>query len=51
MPTRFVVENYSTSQPLIDFRVQVHKAGGKLIVDSTFGPPPLQDPFQFGADW
>ncbi|XP_006464027.1 hypothetical protein AGABI2DRAFT_194632 [Agaricus bisporus var. bisporus H97] len=29
---------------------KVHKAGGKLIVDSTFGPPPLQDPFQFGAD-
>ena len=24
--------------------------GGKLFVDSTFGPPPLQYPFKFGAD-
>jgi hypothetical protein len=29
---------------------QVHKAGGKLLVDSTFAPPPLQYPFKFGAD-
>ncbi|KAJ7699987.1 Cys/Met metabolism PLP-dependent enzyme-domain-containing protein [Mycena rosella] len=29
---------------------KVHKAGGKLIVDSTFAPPPLQYPFKFGAD-
>ncbi|KJA29961.1 hypothetical protein HYPSUDRAFT_32000 [Hypholoma sublateritium FD-334 SS-4] len=29
---------------------KVHKVGGKLIVDSTFGPPPLQYPFRFGAD-
>ncbi|KAJ7228761.1 Cys/Met metabolism PLP-dependent enzyme-domain-containing protein [Mycena pura] len=29
---------------------KVHKAGGKLLVDSTFAPPPLQDPFKFGAD-
>ncbi|PPQ92393.1 hypothetical protein CVT25_008743 [Psilocybe cyanescens] len=29
---------------------KIHKAGGKLIVDSTFGPPPLQYPFRFGAD-
>ncbi|KAF9482495.1 cystathionine gamma-synthase [Pholiota conissans] len=28
----------------------VHKAGGMLLVDSTFGPPPLQYPFRFGAD-
>ncbi|KAJ6539250.1 cystathionine gamma-synthase [Mycena capillaripes] len=24
--------------------------GGKLLVDSTFAPPPLQYPFKFGAD-
>lgn len=24
--------------------------GGKLIVDSTFAPPPLQYPFKWGAD-
>ncbi|KAJ7667925.1 Cys/Met metabolism PLP-dependent enzyme-domain-containing protein [Mycena polygramma] len=29
---------------------KVHKAGGKLMVDSTFAPPPLQYPFKFGAD-
>ncbi|KAJ7179222.1 Cys/Met metabolism PLP-dependent enzyme-domain-containing protein [Mycena filopes] len=29
---------------------KVHKVGGKLIVDSTFAPPPLQYPFKFGAD-
>ncbi|EPQ28561.1 uncharacterized protein PFL1_03865 [Pseudozyma flocculosa PF-1] len=25
-------------------------AGGSLVVDSTFAPPPLTDPFAFGAD-
>ncbi|GLB33706.1 putative cystathionine gamma-synthase [Lyophyllum shimeji] len=29
---------------------RIHKVGGKLLVDSTFGPPPLQYPFKFGAD-
>ncbi|KAF8812346.1 cystathionine gamma-synthase [Phlegmacium glaucopus] len=29
---------------------KVHKVGGKIIVDSTFAPPPLQYPFKFGAD-
>ncbi|KAJ7068173.1 Cys/Met metabolism PLP-dependent enzyme-domain-containing protein [Mycena amicta] len=29
---------------------KVHRAGGKLLVDSTFAPPPLQYPFNFGAD-
>ncbi|KAF9469101.1 Cys/Met metabolism PLP-dependent enzyme-domain-containing protein [Collybia nuda] len=29
---------------------KAHKAGAKLIIDSTFGPPPLQYPFRFGAD-
>ncbi|EGO21041.1 hypothetical protein SERLADRAFT_475678 [Serpula lacrymans var. lacrymans S7.9] len=29
---------------------KIHAVGGKLIVDSTFGPPPLQYPFKWGAD-
>ena len=29
---------------------QVHAVGGRLIIDSTFAPPPLQDPFKQGAD-
>ncbi|KAG6813503.1 hypothetical protein H0H92_010528 [Tricholoma furcatifolium] len=29
---------------------KVHKVGGSLLVDSTFAPPPLQYPFDFGAD-
>ncbi|KAK9472965.1 pyridoxal phosphate-dependent transferase [Dipodascopsis tothii] len=27
-----------------------HARGAKLLVDATFAPPPLQDPFAFGAD-
>lgn len=23
---------------------------GKIAVDATFGPPPLQNPFEFGVD-
>jgi len=29
---------------------QVHAVGGGLIVGSTFGPPPLQEQFKWGAD-
>ncbi|CAO1639093.1 unnamed protein product [Sympodiomycopsis kandeliae] len=29
---------------------KAHKAGGQLAIDSTFAPPPLQDPFKQGAD-
>ncbi|KAL0579012.1 hypothetical protein V5O48_003007 [Marasmius crinis-equi] len=29
---------------------KIHKVGGKLVVDATLGPPPLQYPFKFGAD-
>ncbi|KAG8885898.1 hypothetical protein FRB97_009060 [Tulasnella sp. 331] len=35
---------------LNDATHQIHAVGSKLVVDSTFGPPPLQDPFRFGAD-
>lgn len=27
-----------------------HSKGAKLVIDSTFAPPPLLDPFKFGAD-
>ncbi|KAK9359165.1 pyridoxal phosphate-dependent transferase [Lipomyces starkeyi] len=27
-----------------------HSRGAKIIVDATFAPPPLQDPFKFGVD-
>lgn len=29
---------------------KAHSRGAYLLIDSTFGPPPLQDPFQWGAD-
>ena len=29
---------------------QAHAAGAKILVDSTFAPPPLQYPFKWGAD-
>jgi cystathionine beta-lyase/cystathionine gamma-synthase len=29
---------------------KIHSCGGRLVVDSTFAPPPLQYPFKFGAD-
>jgi len=29
---------------------KVHAIGGKLVVDATFAPPPLQNPLKWGAD-
>jgi cystathionine gamma-synthase len=29
---------------------KAHAKGVKVVVDATFGPPPLQDPFKWGAD-
>ncbi|KAH9940579.1 cystathionine gamma-synthase [Amylocystis lapponica] len=29
---------------------KVHAVGGRLMIDSTFAPPPLQYPFKWGAD-
>ncbi|GJE84420.1 cystathionine gamma-synthase [Phanerochaete sordida] len=29
---------------------KIHAVGGKLIVDATFAPPPLQYPFKWGTD-
>lgn len=35
---------------LKEFADKAHSRGAYLIVDATFGPPPLQDPFLWGAD-
>ncbi|KAF8514865.1 cystathionine gamma-synthase [Hysterangium stoloniferum] len=29
---------------------KIHAVGGKLVVDATFAPPPLQNPLKWGAD-
>ncbi|KAF8309216.1 cystathionine gamma-synthase [Clavulina sp. PMI_390] len=29
---------------------QAHAVGAKILVDATFSPPPLADPFKFGVD-
>jgi len=29
---------------------KIHSCGGRLVVDATFAPPPLQYPFKWGAD-
>jgi cystathionine beta-lyase len=39
--TSFNIETYAK---------KAHSRGAYLIVDGTFAPPPLQDPFQWGAD-
>ncbi|KAI0307345.1 cystathionine gamma-synthase [Multifurca ochricompacta] len=30
--------------------LRIHSCGGRLVVDATFAPPPLQFPFKWGAD-
>jgi cystathionine beta-lyase/cystathionine gamma-synthase len=35
---------------LKEFAEKAHSRGAYLTVDATFGPPPLQDPFLWGAD-
>ncbi|KAF5393701.1 hypothetical protein D9757_000115 [Collybiopsis confluens] len=39
-----------TSRDIQYYADKIHKVGGKIVVDSTFAPPPLQYPFKFGAD-
>ncbi|KAK4706000.1 hypothetical protein P7C70_g203, partial [Phenoliferia sp. Uapishka_3] len=38
------------SRSIAHYAKKTHDVGGTLFVDSTFGPPPLQDPFRWGAD-
>lgn len=44
------VNPYGDSRDIRYYADKIHKVGGKLLVDSTFAPPPLQYPFKFGAD-
>ncbi|ESZ90126.1 putative Uncharacterized trans-sulfuration enzyme [Sclerotinia borealis F-4128] len=39
-----------TAYNLAAFAAKAHSRGAYLSVDATFGPPPLQDPFLWGAD-
>ncbi|KAJ5175640.1 uncharacterized protein N7482_001517 [Penicillium canariense] len=39
-----------TAFDIAAYAEKAHSRGAYLIVDSTFGPPGLQDPFLFGAD-
>ncbi|KAI5478289.1 hypothetical protein MNV49_005244 [Pseudohyphozyma bogoriensis] len=38
------------SKSIEAYSKKAHAVGGKLAIDSTFAPPPLQDPFLWGAD-
>ncbi|EME46916.1 cystathionine gamma-synthase-like protein [Dothistroma septosporum NZE10] len=34
-----------------DFATKAHKRGARLTIDATFAPPPLLDPWKWGADF
>ena len=40
----------SLTPSLVADAKKAHAAGAILAIDSTFAPPPLQDPFKWGAD-
>ncbi|KAL4806654.1 pyridoxal phosphate-dependent transferase [Aspergillus unguis] len=44
------VNPLGTAFSIKEYAEKAHSRGAYLIVDSTFAPPPLQDPFQWGAD-
>ncbi|EEP76827.1 conserved hypothetical protein [Uncinocarpus reesii 1704] len=44
------VNPYGTSFNIKAYADKAHARGAYLLVDSTFGPPGLQDPFLWGAD-
>lgn len=44
------VNPYGTAFNIKAFAEKAHSRGAFLIVDATFAPPPLQDPFLWGAD-
>ena len=41
---------FGTSRNLAFYAEKARRVGAYLTVDATFAPPPLQDPFAFGAD-
>ncbi|KAL4977350.1 pyridoxal phosphate-dependent transferase [Aspergillus desertorum] len=44
------VNPLGTAFSIKEYAEKAHARGAYLIVDSTFGPPSLQDPFAWGAD-
>ncbi|RCK66011.1 hypothetical protein Cantr_01806 [Candida viswanathii] len=44
------VNPYGTNLDILKYAEKAHSRGALLSVDATFAPPPLQDPFAFGAD-
>ncbi|GAA6006927.1 hypothetical protein JCM10207_009142 [Rhodosporidiobolus poonsookiae] len=44
------VNPQGTNRSFAAYAKKVHAVGGTLGVDATLGPPPLQDPFKWGAD-
>ena len=44
------INPYGTAYNLKAFADKAHSRGAYLVVDATFAPPPLQDPFLWGAD-
>lgn len=44
------VNPFGTSYDIKYYAEKAHSKGAILTVDSTFAPPPLQDPFKHGAD-
>lgn len=44
------VNPYGTAYNIVEYAKKAHSRGAYLIVDSTFAPPGLQDPFLWGAD-
>lgn len=44
------VNPFGTAYCIEEYAKKAHARGAYLIVDGTFAPPPLQDPFLWGAD-
>jgi len=44
------INPHGTAFDLATYAAKAHSRGAFLTVDATFGPPPLQDPFEWGAD-
>ncbi|KAI5968167.1 uncharacterized protein KGF55_000014 [Candida pseudojiufengensis] len=44
------INPYGTYADISKYAEKAHEKGALLSVDATFAPPPLLDPFEFGAD-
>ncbi|KAG0666212.1 hypothetical protein C6P44_003675 [Monosporozyma unispora] len=44
------VNPYGVSINIQDYVNKAHRKGAKLVIDATFAPPPLQDPWKFNVD-